>query len=629
MYRGKTMKAPIIVYDQNMKKRAYLENAFNVGYEKPMNALWTARFSLPANDPKNEECKPLRFVEIYDGNDRVELFRILPYTMSRGKESNIITYECEHVLATLIDDVLFQYHQIGNLGVYTNQVIQYILIKQTVQRWQLDTVEFSRQFEYSWENETLLAALFSIPKPFAEEYMWTFDTTVYPWRLNLVSPPDKVTAYIKYGVNMQGITKEVDATTLRNRIYGLGYGEGVNQLNFAEINGGLPYIQDDESIEKYGLVSYIFADMRFQYPETLLARCQALLAEMKEPRISYTVSASDIHSITGEKIYQFNTGDRVRVIDKELGEDFTARIVNVSKGNLLGAPGEVTLEIANKSKNIAGTIAELETRQKINEVYAQGATNIDSYNFADNCDPQYPAIIKFYIPEEVVRINKLLLNYTTSAFRAYSKAIEGGGGLATSTADGGGAEITSAAGGGTVGSTQSGGGAIDTSETSSLWSQFSIYVPDAVTDAPNHTHGDTVPPDGAHTHAFTSDHRHEVNIPSHSHQVTFPSHRHDVYIPDHFHEISIPNHTHGIEYGIFLAPNSPTSVIVEVDGSVIPGLGVNANSVDIIPYLSKDGSGKVKRGTWHEIKITPNQLGRIVADVVTQFFIQSRGGGNY
>jgi hypothetical protein len=48
----------------------------------------------------------------------------------------------------------------------------------------------------------------------------------------------------------------------------------------------------------------------------------------------------------------------------------------------------------------------------------------------------------------------------------------------------------------------------------------------------------------------------------------------------------------------------------------------------LIPYLSKDTEGKVNRG-WHTIAIAPNDLGRINAQIFTQFFVQSRGGGSF
>lgn len=258
-------KAPVTIYDAQMRRVAWLENAKDIEYSMPLNSLWTAVFSLPGDDPKNAECKPFYFVELYDDNERVELFRIVPNTMNRNQSGPVIKYECEHVLATLLNDVLFQSHTVGNLGVYTDQVIQYILSKQVVQRWKLGTVGFRRQFEYNWENDTLLGAVFSVPKPFDSEYQWTWDTTSFPWTLNLVEPNEEVTAYIRYGVNMTEIEKVVDPTNLCTRLYGLGFGEGVNQLTFADINGGLPYIEDTAAQAEHGILSSIFVDRRFEY----------------------------------------------------------------------------------------------------------------------------------------------------------------------------------------------------------------------------------------------------------------------------------------------------------------------------------------------------------------------------
>src|SRR5690606_1016728 len=392
-------KASVIVYDLHLQKVAMLENAFSVGYETPLNGLWKAWFSLPANDPKNAYCQPLWYVEIYDGNERVDLFRIVPHTAQRSADGQTVTYQCEHVLATLLDDVLFQYHQIGGLGVYTDEVLEYILGKQTTARWKLGTVEFSRQLEYSWENENLLAAAFSVPKPFAEEYMWTWDTSSYPWTLNLVEPPAGVQAYIRYGVNLRGIEKEVDPTSLCTRLYCLGYGEGVNQLTIAEVNDGKPYLDADTQAQ-YGIISRIFVDRRFESAETLKARGEALLNELKHPRISYRVDAAELYALTKDPLDRFQVGAQVRVIDEELGVDIISRVVNRRRADVTGAPGDVEIGIANRPQDIAGTIAELQDRQRINEVYAQGATNFDSHDFADNCDPTHPAVLRFYIPAE-------------------------------------------------------------------------------------------------------------------------------------------------------------------------------------------------------------------------------------
>ncbi|WP_042122767.1 phage tail spike protein [Paenibacillus senegalensis] len=670
-------KSYVTIYDLQMHKVAYLENASNISYETPMNSLWTASFDLPLDDPKIEHCRPFYFVEIWDGSERLDLFRILPQTSQRSAEISRVRYECEHVLATLLDDIMFQYHTVGNLGYHTDRVIQYVLDQQSTRHWQLGTIEFSYQYEYNWENNNLLGALFSVPKPFVDEYMWTWDTTSYPWTLNLVRPSNEVQAYIRYGKNMQGITKDEDPTNLVNRIYALGYGEGINQLTFAGINGGKPYVEDVESQQKYGLKQTVWADRRFEYEETLLARAQALLAELKDPRISYTVDTTELYNLTRDPIDKFRTGSLVRVQDPDIG-DFTIRVVNVRKPDLRGEPGDVILEIANRPQDIAGTIADLQSRMKIEEVYAQGATNYDTQTFADNCDPNYPAIIRFRIPDETARINKVLLSYRSEGFRAYSRAIEAApavtsgpssrettasGGQTTSgpssrttTASGGqttsgpSSRTTTASGGQTTSgpsstsTTASGGGDFLTTQTNNWTLLPAQFLPadfmNFAGDPPHshsmysveHTHTMSVSPHthgmdhthyiGPHTHGM--DHTHTIAAHTHGmdHTHTIPAHTHGM---DHTH--TIPAHTHGIEHGIFVGP-SPSAVEIRVDNNVVPVTATSGEEIDIIPFLAKDGGGRVRRG-WHEIQIRPNNLGRIVASVFSQVFAQSRGGGDY
>ena len=281
----------IVVYNQNMQRLAYLDKAFDISYTTKMNALWTASFSLPADDHKAEYCQIHNYVELFDNGKRVDLFRIMPSVQTKSSSTNVITYECEHVLATLLDKVLFGYHQIGNVGVYTTQVLRYIIDRQLTKNWRLGQVDFARQFEYKWENENLLAALFSVPQPFTENYLWTFDTTSYPWTLNLVRGETEPSCELRYRKNMMGITKTVDPTNIVTRIYPLGYGEGDNQLNIKSINGGVPYL---EVSSPYGVKEATFVDRRYEDANSLKAAAQAILNEMSVPYISYAVDAIDL-----------------------------------------------------------------------------------------------------------------------------------------------------------------------------------------------------------------------------------------------------------------------------------------------------------------------------------------------
>ena len=592
------------IYDREMNGLAYLENAMSVSYTLPVNSLWSASFSLPAEDSKNRYCQPLNFVEIYDGDQRIDLFRIIGEDLTRSTNSMRV-YSCEHALATLINDVLFQYHQIGGTNIKTAQVINYILSHQTTERWQLSVCDFERQFEYNFENENLLSALFAVPNCFDVDYIWSWDTTAYPWLLSLKAPNDELKSEIRYGKNMMGITRTVDHSTIANRIYALGYGEGVNQLTINGINDGLPYVEDILSIQEYGLCPTILVDTRFEIAENLKGYAQQMLAQLKEPYISYEVGAIDSFRLNGDSFGRFWPGDIIRVLDAEMGIAVKTRVVEVGKSDLRGAPGDITVTLANKSRDIAGSISDLASRTRINETYAQGATNLMMQNFADNADPEHPAVLKIWIPSETVRINKIQLSVEFEQFRAYSKAVEGGGGIDETT---------------------------DNNDTVVRTTSATVLEPQNMEaddsggyGAANHNHGissgsllaivntnlDII---GYDAFVASGAHKHDA----HDHEITIPRHRHD---------FSLPDHTHELEFGIYEG-QSASSATITVDGNTMPE-AANYSDINIVPYLAKDDSGKITRNTWHTIEIAPNRMSRIVAALFTQLFTNSRGGGDY
>lgn len=627
------------IFDRNMKRLAYLDNAIAVGYALETNSLWSATFTLPADDPKNQYCTALNFVEIFDGDERIDLFRIIGEDLERSDGATRY-YNCEHVLATLLSDVLFKYHQYGGSGVKTADVLNYILARQTRQNWKLGACDFTRYFEYNWENSTLLAALFAVPECFDKEYLWSWDTTVYPWTLSLVIPADTLKSEVRYAKNMTTIKKTTDATSLANRVYALGYGEGVNQLTIESVNDGVPYVEDALSIERYGLCSTILVDSRYEIAENLKAYAEQILDGLKEPYVSYEIGAIDLHRLTGDSFSKFRPGEIVRVVDTEDGINLRTRIVRVEKADAEGDPGNVTVTIANKSQDIAGSISDLQSRALISETYAQGATNQQIYNFSDNADTTHPAKLRLYISDSVVRINKMLLNIEFEAFRAYEKAVGGGGGQTTS---GGGGQTTSSGGGSTTSSgggqtTSSGGG--QTSGGTSLSS--SNVLPSETTGQAVHNHGltpgahlaicdtnlnivgyDDWVPSGAHTHPA---HTHKLS--SHTHEISDHTHRvsaHTHTIKDHTH--TVQDHTHALEFGIYEGQRASKATI-KVDGNVVP-TPERYSDIDIVAYLETDNSGKIRRNAWHTIEILPDNMSRVVGAVFAQTFCNSRGGGDY
>ena len=605
------------VFSTNMERLAFLENASSVGYELPLNGLWTASFALPADDPKTEYCQPLNYVEIYDGDTRIDLFRIVGEDFTRSDESYKV-YSCEHVLATLLNDVMFRFHQIGGTGIRTPQVLSYILDQQTTPRWTLSQCDFDRRFEYSFENSNLLAALFAVPNCFDVEYEWRWDTTVYPWLLSLKAPNENLQAEIRYRKNLLGIKKVTDASKIVNRVYALGYGEGVNQLGIESVNNGLPYVEDGSSQMRYGVLSSILVDGRYTIPENLKGYARQILEEASTPYISYEVEGIDRFRLDNDDYGRMWPGRLVRVVDEADGITLRTRVVNVSKSDLRADPGSIQVTLANKEQDIAGSISDLQNRALINETYAQGATNLMIQNFADDADPTHPAVLKVWVPDSAVRINKMVLTVAFEAFRGYSNAVSSTQINLTTTNSGGG--TTSGAS-----STSS-----TTSSATELLPQNMAPGDDELANAV-HNHGIAADvrlakvdgnnniigsvgwvPSGAHTHG---NHSHTVNL-QHTHSL-----------PSHTHGITMPSHTHTMQYGIYEGDTASTAT-VKVDGQAMT-TPTEWDEIDIINSLAKDDSGKITRDTWHTIEILPNKQSRIVAALFTQLFTNSRGGGDY
>ncbi|MFS0956429.1 phage tail spike protein [Enterococcus casseliflavus] len=646
----------ISILNLNRKKTAVLRNPYQVSYEKPVNQIWSAGFYLPANDPARKKVEQLHYAEIKDNDgEYIGLFRVMNRTTTFNSTGKYIKYELSHVLSTLIDSAIEGYKQTGRAWT-TKAVIEWILSFQKVKNWKLGRCDFDRLFEYSFENQNGLAdALFSVTEPFPEDFMWTYDTTSYPWTINLIKPDTKPVCRIREGWNLKDLSVEENPLKVVNKIYALGKGDGINNLNFKKINGGKNYVEDLNSQNEYGLIEYIWKDERFTNEQSLLASAKAMLEKFKRPIVSWKTTAVDLtKSIPSKSTIRIPSIDKLRTgqvvqLWTEMFGTVNLRIVNEKKSDMFGDPGNIQLEIGYIGETVATTLADLERKMEIAKLSSVGATNKDTVTFAENCDEGFPLEIKFYCEEELKRINKILLTYQTERYRAYSRATKGGGAVISGgTTSGGGAYVsgssTQSGGGTTVGSTsQSGGGATSSANGSHrhrmfidqtdfvgpvntnprLYSAYgqgflkfeSTNTNDIYTEqaADNHTH--TVP---AHTHDFS------VTVPSHSHQfsINIPNHTHDF-------QVALPDHTHEIDYGIWEDSKTPTRVEVKIDNNVVATLtGTSADRFDIVEYLYND-DGIVTRG-WHTIEIKPiGARARFVGQCTIYGFIGATDGGEF
>lgn len=670
------MKRYLNVYDLSLKKTALLENAHEITETRKLNDLYRLSFKLPDADEKNAECAPFRFIRYGDEGD---YYRIISSVHERT-ETGVVTYECEHAIGTLIDDLMFGTETVTNIN--STAAINFVLSKQRTQRWILGTNSFQASYEYLWTNENLLNALFSIPKPWTTPYQWTYDFSSYPWRISLKAIDINKTPdfYLRAKKNILSSSERQADMDVCTRLYPLGYGEGVNQLTIAPVNNGIPYIEAPAAvIAQYGLVSRVFVDRSIEDAGLLLARAQANLAQIQSPTLERSFEAVDLFPLTSDPFDKADVGKIAR-----LSEDGTTTYI-VETTRVLEKAGNLKLRLSTKSSDVANEIAALADRQRIETTYAQGSTQLYAQSISENATATKGAKLAFYLPGEMRHVNKVMARIELKRFRAFNRQTKGGGKTTRTSSAGGNSTQTSSSGGGSTSTSTTGGGGNVNSQnnvmvytTSSPSQNFthgcirpnfdtggsgdlnltgtaslgtSYRTTDTKTTYPgtshnhqvdiqhyhylsvsggNHTHRTTLPDhehNMVHTHEVALPiHNHAVSIPAHSHNVTIPSHTHTVNTPSHTHTVEIPEHTHEIEQGIFEYGN-PQSAEVWVEGAKRLDIG-KSGEFDLTPFIL-NSSGKIPRGTWIDIEVKPNDLAYIRINLFVQGFIQSRGGGNY
>ena len=419
------MATMLNVFDrQTRKKAAVLENAYSITETHELNQIYSLSFVLPADDPKTQYCLPRNYVRY---GDTGELYRIKTPKVSEGN-IRTVTYECEHVITTLCDNVMFGSFTYGGAGVRTAEVITWLLGQQKEENWVLGTCEFDRKFEYNWEQENLLNALYSIPREFAEAYKWTFDTVRYPWTISLVKidTTAKPEYYLRAKSNILSSGTSADYANICTRIYPLGYGEGVNQLNIRSVNNDVPYLQSPKAItDQYGIVEKVLVDRRFENAETLMAYAQSMLDLYQTPSMSRTFDVTDIYPLTSQSWDDAQVGK----ICKMTGDGTTAYITRTRRQ--WDKAGDLQIDLSTKASGIAQNVADLADRIRIESVYAQGATQLYQHSKDANATPDKGMIISLYFPSEMKQINKILMRLKLNKFRSYSQTTDNNGGYDT------------------------------------------------------------------------------------------------------------------------------------------------------------------------------------------------------
>jgi len=166
---------------------------------------------------------------------------------------------------------------------------------------------------------------------------------------------------IRYRKNIEGFRRTIDFTTLANRIYAYGSGQGGARIALAAPG----YIQDVPSQTLWGgIYAKSFSNQSFTIQATVTAWATQLLALYKTPLISYEINIANLALDTDFAFDELQLGSVVKVIDEDLGIDVSVKVTRIDYPDLM-EPSRLVIQLSNRMRDLVDLLANVyETQQQ-------------------------------------------------------------------------------------------------------------------------------------------------------------------------------------------------------------------------------------------------------------------------
>ena len=265
------------------------------------------------------------------------------------------TVQLEHMIQSLRDMVLFGTFKPADMGgsesgVNARTAVNFVLGKQN--DWVLGSFDYDSVTE-PWEftGDSLMDALETISSALAD-CEWSYDFSVYPFRLNMTRRATAVTAEMRGNRNFESVRRNIDKNGMYTRIYPIGK----DDLKLS----GSGYLSKNER-PGYGTVCKIETDDSLDTEAKLRAWAQERLDRHCEPRVTVTVTGRDLSEATGEPLDKMRIGKACRVPLPEFGTTITERICKLAWRDKVNQPEAVTVTMANTVEDVASIIARMDS----------------------------------------------------------------------------------------------------------------------------------------------------------------------------------------------------------------------------------------------------------------------------
>lgn len=260
--------------------------------------------------------------------------------------------QLEHVINTLRDKILFGEITpatiTGNPDATTctaQQAVNYILAQQS--DWTLYSFDYgSVSAAYKFDGDTLYDALEMVSKTLNDAW-WSFDMSVYPFRLSIKQKASGVVCEMRPGRNLRTLSKTVDRTGMYTRFYPIGKDDLHITGNYVERN-----------VSTYGLVCKVEVDSSLTTEAELTAWANERLSKHAQPTVNIVADGLELADATGETLDRLKLGRICRIPLPEFGTIIEERIVELRYNDKTRLPEQVQITLANKREDLTRILAD-------------------------------------------------------------------------------------------------------------------------------------------------------------------------------------------------------------------------------------------------------------------------------
>ena len=273
-------------------------------------------------------------------------------TVDTQYDTNTRTITLEHIINTLKDQVMFGEVKPKDMSGVNNattctarQAAQYIINRQS--DWVLGEFQYSVSNPYNFNSEDLFSALETVSSSLIDSW-WSYDLSVYPFRLNICYRSNTVKSEMRMSRNIQTAKKTIDRTRMYTRHYPIG-------KNNLHISGN--YISKNENL--YGVVCKVETDSSKETEAELLAWSQERLARHCEPGVTVTVNALDLSAETGEPLDNIVLGALCQMPLPEYNTTIKEFVTKLNWSDKVREPEKITVTLANTLEDVASIVNSL------------------------------------------------------------------------------------------------------------------------------------------------------------------------------------------------------------------------------------------------------------------------------